>query len=654
MCGILGIFKIDGIDHSISSEKNLSLMLGGLVERGPDQQGLYISKSTILGHSRLSIIDPLNGTQPMQCLNNRFVITYNGEIFNYNELKDLLISHGIRFKTNCDTEVVLNAYIKFGVKCLDMFNGQFSFCIFDKRKKEFFLARDKIGILPLFYTNQKDHFFFSSNLKSLLVCNSISNEVNFNSLEQIAGFWSTIGENTFLKNIQSLEPGHYMKLSISGRTVQKYWDLNFNKSNFHLSFTKQKEILKDLIQNSIKVRLNSDVPLCSYLSGGLDSSIISSIASNICSQPLKTFSIRFTDIAFDESEFQNLISDYSQIENFFIKVNGHLIAENFENSIWHIEQPVYRTAPIPMLLLSRFVNDNNYKVTLTGEGADEIAWGYEIFKETLLRKNLKDSNDSKWVKELIEIYPYLKHYNKRNANQLVTFYKSFPYDDSDPISSHKIRLSQGKKFMKYLSADLQDNIFKCNRAEEELEDILPAEFYNFSSLQKTQYIEMKTFLQGYLLSSQGDRMLMANSVEGRYPFLDSKVINFFSSITPESKLNNNTEKYILKETFKDILPNKIINRQKYPYRAPEAKILIASKLAEKYLSETYTKDLVNIDLFKRLIKKIDQNSNSFSDDKCFILLLSFLSCYSNTISRYKNIKPINSFGSINIQYECSI
>ena len=201
---------------------------------------------------------------------------------------------------------------------------------------------------------------------------------------------------------------------------------------------------------------------------------------------------------------------------------------------------------------------------------------------------------------------------------------------------------------------MQDNILKCNRAEEELEDILPAEFYNFSSLQKTQYIEMKTFLQGYLLSSQGDRMLMANSVEGRYPLLDSKVINFFSSITPESKLNNNTEKYILKETFKDILPNKIINRQKYPYRAPEAKILIASKLAEKYLSETYTKDLVNIDLFKRLIKKIDKNSYSISDDKCFILLLSFLSCYSNTISIDNNIKPINNFGSINIQYECSI
>ena len=622
MCGIAGIFNPNGLKVSKNNSLKIKKMVMALHHRGPDEQGALLSKICHLGHARLSIIDIDNGQQPMITKKKRYAITYNGEIYNHPELRKVLIGKGYKFNTNCDTEVLLYLYQEYKEKMLPLINGQFAFGIIDFKKKNLFLARDRFGIRPCFYATMNGNFYFASSIKSILQNKEILDDFNYKAYYQLISLWAPLSENSFFTSINSLEPGYFINQSLDGFKKNNYWDLDFPSNYEERSLKEWKTIVKEKISDSVKLRLRSDVPVGSYLSGGLDSCIILDLAINTHNYPVESFSITFDDPSFDESKFQMSMTKHLSCNNHSEQINNAKIADSFEKVIRHSEQPIYRTAPAPLFCLSSLVNSKNYKVVLSGEGADEIAWGYNIFKETLIRSNLgKNKNSSKWLEYLPSLYPYLNQYNSRYINFLKAFYLKSLGNPHSPLFSHQIRISNGKNVLKFLKKDLQSEFIDNKDYEDSLINWIPKKFNKFSPLQKAQYIEMKTLLSGYLLSSQGDRMSMAHSIEGRYPFLDHNVVELFTKIPENLKLRKMNEKFILKKAFSKNIPNKIIKRPKQPYRAPEALSLISNKMQRKYFNEDIVRsqNFFDWDMISKLSSKIQKNKNiSFNENFIFV------------------------------------
>jgi len=623
VCGIAGIFNPNGLNDLKESSSPIREMVSALYHRGPDEQGVLISNIAHIGHARLSIVDIENGQQPMLSENNRFAITYNGEIYNHFELRNALLKKGYRFKTKCDTEVLLYLYQEYQEKCVPMLNGQFAFAIIDFYESTLFIARDRIGIRPLFYTLNKNNFYFASSIKSILQNKEIPNDFNYNAYYQLISLWSPIADNTFFKSIKSLEPGHAIKLTSHGIEKNTYWDIDFPDISENRSLEEWSEIVKKALSESVKLRLRADVPISAYLSGGLDSCIILDLVKRYHRYPVKSFSITFDNALFDESEYQIKMAKHLSCPNYAEQMSNEKIADGFDSVIEHSEQPIYRTAPVPLYYLSSSVQGKNYKVVLTGEGADEIALGYNIFKETLIRSKLSmNPNSKKWQDRIPLLYPYLKQYNSKYINFLKEFYLRSITDPDCHLFSHQIRISNGKSVLNYLTKDLKNEFQTNNIYESSLRDWLPRKMDNYSHLQKAQYIEMKTLLSGYLLSSQGDRMSMAHSVESRYPFLDHNVIELFAKIPEEIKLRKMNEKFILKKAFEENLPKDITERKKQPYRAPEAHALINNNKIERYLNKEKicSQEFFDWNMLNKLSTKIkkDPDNVSFNENFTFV------------------------------------
>ena len=305
MCGIAGVYNYHSSKEP-STERNVKGMLSMIKHRGPDESGVYLDRNVGIGNVRLSIIDLSSGQQPLCDETKKYWIVYNGEIFNYTELRIGLERKGIKFKTNSDTEVVVQMYAVYGADCLNHFNGQFAFCIWDKNKQELFLARDRVGIRPLFYWTKNGSFAFCSEIKGLFSLDLIDRVLNPESLSQIFTFWTTISPNTPFKDIVELQPGHYMQVNSNSIRIQKYWDLSFTtlKRNQISNLADSMDELNYLLQDAVKIRLKADVQVGAYLSGGLDSSVTTSYINDIDSGVLNTFSIGFNDKNFDETAYQ--------------------------------------------------------------------------------------------------------------------------------------------------------------------------------------------------------------------------------------------------------------------------------------------------------------------------------------------------------------
>ncbi len=583
MCGIAGIFKnINDLD---------SVLIGDMVHllrhRGPEETGLYIDDHIALAHARLSIIDLPQGAQPIHNENKTLWIIFNGEIFNYPDLREELIKSGHTFYTHTDTEVIIHLYEEYGTDCLKRLNGQFAFAIWNSNTRNLFLARDRMGIVPLFYSKRKNSFSFASEIKALFSDESIERAVDNKSLEQIFTFWTTLQERTFFKGVSELPPAHYLVISDNSFTVKKYWELNFSEANNYTSLKRKDltEQVEELLLDAVKIRLRSDVPVGSYLSGGLDSSGITSIIKKNFNNRLNTFGIRFQDKDFDEGDFQLQMVKYLEVNHSELMIHNEDIGDNFESILWHSEKPVLRTSPVPLFLLSSLVNQKGYKVVLTGEGSDEIFGGYNIFKETKIRKFWSRYPDSK-IRPLLlgKLYPYIFK-DKRLANTIVEFFRSGIDSPENPLFSHMVRWKNTSKIKNFFSDDLINSSNSFNTYSDVLE-MLPEDFHKWDYFGKAQYLEIVIFMSNYLLSSQGDRMAMANSVETRLPFLDHRLIELMSRINPEFKMNLLNEKFILKEVLKKRLPETITKRPKNPYRAPiKSGLLNANKgLEENYLS----------------------------------------------------------------------
>lgn len=593
MCGIAGIYNYRSKAEP-STEINVKKMLSLIRHRGPDESGVYLNQNVGIGNVRLSIIDLSSGQQPMSDVSGRYWIVYNGEIFNYPELRSNLIKKGINFKTNCDTEVVVQMYAMYGSACLNQFNGQFAFCIWDKYKKELFLARDRVGIRPLFYWSQNGEFAFCSEIKGLFCLDRIERSFNSDNLAQVFTFWTTLTPNTPFSNIFELQPGHFMHVNSAGIKIEEFWKLKFPSGNENqtTSLTDSIDELNVLLKDAVKIRLKADVPVGAYLSGGLDSSVTTSYINDIDPQVLNTFSIGFKDKAYDETDYQQEAARFFKTNHTAFTCSSGEIAENIAETIWHTEFPILRTSPIPMFMLSKKVRESNIKVVITGEGADEILAGYNIYKEAKIRRFwAKYPNSKVRPKLLTKLYPYLPLLKDSPNFALKMFFGYKLEDTSDPLYSHILRWNNTSRIKSFFSNDFAQTI-KENNPESEIYPTLPDEFESWSDLAKSQYLESIIFMSGYLLSSQGDRMAMGNSVEGRYPFLDYRVIEFCSRLPDRQKLNCLNEKFILKKLSVGKVPESISNRPKQPYRAPISSIFCNDQTPE-FINEILSDELLN-------------------------------------------------------------
>jgi len=629
MCGIAGFLSELG-----EAEKRTRAigMTAALNHRGPDGHGIHVEPGVALGHARLSIIDLAGGHQPMSNDDDSVTITFNGEIFNYIELRDELEARGQRFRTRSDTEVILRLYEIHGEGCVDHLNGDFAFGIWDRRQQKLMLARDRMGVRPVFYSQQRDGFYFASEVKALLAVPGIAAELDPMALDQIFTLWFPLAPRTPFKDVFELPPGHLLVADRQGVRSRAYWRLDYPEMGDRGALDQRAsadiaETLAELLIDATRIRLRSDVPVGAYLSGGLDSSIITAVVNRIAPAHLRTFSVGFEDDEFDETAFQQQMVRALQTDHEGTSVTRAMIGEMFPDVVRHTERPILRAAPAPLFALSKLVHERDYKVVLTGEGADEVFAGYDIFKEAKLRRFCARQPGSQ-IRPLLfkRLYPYLPGLQNQSQAYLEAFFK-VDLGADDPLYSHlpRFRTASGAKvfFSNDLKADLQGY-----DALEELRDSLPEEFGRWHPLSQAQYLEAAHLLPGYILSSQGDRMAMAHSVEGRFPFLDHRLVEFAATIPPEQKILGLREKHILRQAMSDLLPPEIGNRPKQPYRAPDspsftgpaAPAYVDEVLSPKALEET---GYFNPRAVAQLKAKCDTGKTiGFRDNMAFVGILS--------------------------------
>jgi asparagine synthase (glutamine-hydrolysing) len=605
MCGIAGIYNV-GQD----AEEIVSRMISILRHRGPDETGMYLDDQIAMGQTRLSIVGLGDGTQPISNEDGTLWVVYNGEVFNYPELKADLEGKGHVFRTGTDTEILVHIYEEYGPSCLERLNGQFAFAIWDNLKKELFLARDRVGIRPLHYCNVGEKFLFASEIKAIFLDPAVHRELDIQSLSQIFTLWTTLTPRTIFKDIFELPPGHFM-LVRRGEIVKQepFWSVPYfpPENSWIGSFDEAIEAARELLLDAIRIRLRADVPVGAYLSGGLDSSIITALISGNFNNNLRTFSIGFKDEKFDESPFQKMMVEHLGTDHSHLEIDNEDIRANFPAVVRHCEKPLLRTAPVPMFLLSRLVRQNNYKVVLTGEGADEVFAGYNIFKEAKVR-NFWSKNPASHLRPLLleRLYPYIFKDPSRGRAFLQKFFSVSEAGASDPLFSHQVRWNNTGGNRLFFSDGVKV-VLDGYRPEEDVVKSLPDCFIDRDILSRAQYLEMSIFLSNYLLSSQGDRVAMGNSLELRVPFLDFRMIEFAMKLPSSWKLHVMNEKYILKKVFSDLLPEEILSRPKHPYRAPIRDVFFgtADGYAKEYLAEENIKKSGYFDHMKtgRLVKR---------------------------------------------------
>lgn len=595
-----------------SPENLLQRMLSRIQYRGPDESGIYINNRVALGSVRLSIIDLQSGQQPLSTADGKYWIVFNGEIFNYIELKADLKRLGYSFRTESDTEVLLNAYLEYGSDCPNKLNGQFVFAIWDNEKKELFIARDRVGIRPLFYTQTQNAFLFGSEIKTLFEHPDVETEIDPVSMSQIFTYWSTITPGTVFKNIFELAPGHFMKISNGQKVIQRFWSPVFpvNKEEyFKGSIDDAADELEKLLTDAVRIRLRADVQVAAYLSGGLDSSATTALIKKVAPETLQTFSIGFEDGEFDETPFQKEVSAYLGTRHTAFTCTREDIGNYFPQVVWHSEIPILRTAPVPMFCLSKKVRENNIKVVITGEGADEMLAGYDIFKEGIIREFWSRQPNSKYRPLLLQkLYPYLAQFQGKNKSMLKLFFGYELQDTESPFYSHILRWRNTSNIQSFFSEELKSNLNGYDKYEA-ARNMLPDSFDKYDRLNKSQWLESMIFMSSYLLSSQGDRVAMANSVEGRYPFLDYRVMEFAAKLPPSFKMHGLNEKYILKRMMKNRLPESVLKRPKQAYRAPIASSFLSSPSKEYVMDLLSERDISLTGLFsynavKKLMGKI--------------------------------------------------
>lgn len=561
-------------------------MILALRHRGPDGFGFHCDGELGLAHARLAIIDLSTGDQPMCNEDGSIWTVFNGEIFNYVELRAELQLSGHVFRTSSDTETLVHAYEQFGDDFVSHLNGQFAIAIWDAKRRRLVLARDRTGVRPLFYQRDGDRLLFGSEIKAILSVSSRPAAVDPRGLAQVFTFWSAVGSHTVFEGIEALEPGHLLVVEGGRLACKRYWDWTFPPAGeaLRVSFDEAAEEVRSLLDDAVRLQLRADVPVGAYLSGGLDSSALVGLIRQNRDVPLRTFSVAFEDAEFDERPHQQELVRHFATDHATVLCTGPAIAANFARLIEHTETPVLRTAPAPLMMLSGLVRESGFKVVLTGEGADEVFAGYDIFKEAAIRRFwARQPRSLRRPQLLSRLYPYLR-YSPTGSALSQSFFAQGLEETDNPFYAHVQRWSTTRRLWAFFSPDLRERIGGY-QPEEAMRQALPSGFGTWSPLSRDQYVEAQSLLFGYLLSSQGDRVAMANSVEGRVPFLDHRLIEFANRLPPRYKLRGLVEKAVLRRAVRDILPPRILDRVKQPYRAPDSQAFFADGKARELVAD---------------------------------------------------------------------
>jgi asparagine synthase (glutamine-hydrolysing) len=569
MCGIAGTLNLGGGPEP--SREELAGMVAQLRHRGPDGTGFYTDGQLGLAHARLAIIDLVSGDQPIHNEDRSVWVICNGEIFNYIELTRDLRARGHHFSTQSDTEVLVHLYEEYGEDFVDHLNGQFAIALWDARRKTLLLVRDRPGIAPLYYTEHRGRLLFASEIKALLPAIDESPQLNREALDQLFSFWVPVSPATLFRDVFELSPGEMLRVQGGRIRKRRYWEWSFPEARGDYREGSEADLaaeLHELLIDATRIRLRADVPVGAYLSGGLDSSVLTSMIHHHGGVPLRSFSIGFEDRSLDESFFQQAMIDHLGASHSRIHCRPGDISEHFAQTIWHTESPVLRTAPVPMRILSGLVHDQDYRVVLTGEGADEVLGGYDLFKEAKIRHFWARDPKSRLRPLLLKrLYPYLEVSPGRAQRYLQDFFGQGIENPELPHFSHLPRFSTTARCKEFLSPDFVQSL--SGDPLDSLAGLLPEGLKRWHPFHRAQYLEARTLMSGYLLSSQGDRMLLAHSVEGRFPFLDHRVIEFANGLHPRLKMKVLDEKRLLKVAARPYLPASILRRHKQPYRAPD-------------------------------------------------------------------------------------
>jgi asparagine synthase (glutamine-hydrolysing) len=647
MCGIAGILDWRAGDWTPRREQ-LSGMIEQLRHRGPDGFGFMLKPQVGFAHARLSIIDIAGGDQPIHNEDRTVEIIFNGEIFNYVELRASLESQGHQFYTHSDTEVIVHLYEQYGDDFVNHLNGQFAIALWDDKQQRLLLVRDRVGITPLFYTQQGPRLLFASEIKALLPQLDAAPRLNPAALDQIMTFWAPVSPHTLFEDIQSLPPGTLLCADRNGTSIRRYWDWLFpNTPEEYLTGSDEQlaEQLHALLIDATQIRLRADVPVGAYLSGGLDSSVLTSLIRNHSNTPLRTFSIGFAEQSFDESSYQRLMIDHLQTQHSHMQCSNLDVGNHFVDMIRHAETAVLRTAPVPMQLLSGLVRQQGYKVVLTGEGADEVLGGYDLFKEGKIRQFWARQPQSQWRPLLLKrLYPYLDVTAGRAQTYLQNFYGIGLDAPNAPEFAHLTRWDTTSKAKIFFADDFRQHLQQ--EATATMRASLPS-MERWHPFNRGQYLEAKSLMGEYLLCSQGDRMLMTNSVEGRFPFLDHRVIEFANRLQPRVKMKVLNEKYLLKKAMRQYLPADITNRHKQPYRAPDIPAFINAEtqrpldFVAELLSAEKIRDYGYFDAkrVEMLVKKaLRGGSIGYRDNQAFVGILATQIWHHLFIENYATFK----------------
>ncbi len=606
MCGITGILNLS--DRTPPPEVALlRAMVKAIDHRGPDERGYYRDDRVGLGHARLSIIDLTSGQQPLCNEDGSVWVVFNGEIFNFVELRADLEAAGHSFRTHSDTEVIVHGWEQWGPEVFRRFNGQFAIALWDRRDQTLVLSRDRMGKRPVFLHTGGARVRFASEVKALFADPAVPRALDPGGVAETFTFWGSRPPSSVFAGVEELRPGHTRIYRADGTFSEAaFWTPRFPAVRPRGEAPDDRRSLDDCAAGlserlgaAARLRmLRADVPVGAYLSGGIDSSYIAALARDACAGPFHTFSLRFEDPEYDETPFQRAMASVLGSVHHEVVARHQDIARVFPAVVWHAERPLLRTGPAPLFLLSGLVRREGLKVVLTGEGADEVLGGYDIFREAKVRRFWARHPESTLRPRLFErLYPYLTRSPAAARGMALSFWRKGLDRPDDPMFSHGPRWSSAQGLMRYFSRDWRARTAAAPDPIAALRNDLPGDFPRWDPLAQAQYLEMVTLLAPYILSSQGDRMLMGNSVEGRFPFLDAEVVDYANALPARWKLNVLDEKHILKHCARSLLPPEILQRPKQPYRAPDALCFVGPEAPDWVHEVTTPEALARVGVF---------------------------------------------------------
>jgi len=605
MCGIVGF--VDKIKAK-EKEKIVKDMAKEIIHRGPDGEGYYCDNVVALGHRRLSIIDVSNGCQPIMNEDNDKVIIFNGEIYNYESLKEELIKLGHEFRTKTDTEVILHGYEAWKDDLFPRLRGMFAFVIYDKKTKELVGARDHFGMKPLYYYFNDSEFMFASEIKSMLIHPNFKKEINTDALKMYLIFQYSVKEETFFKNVFKLKPGHYFHYKNNELEIKPYFELNYQEDT-KKTYEEMKNELKSILEDSIYYhQTTSEVEVGAYLSGGVDSSYVVSVA-----KPDKTFSVGFSYEGFDETDLAKDLSNLLEIKNYRKKISPDDFFDALPKVEWHTDEPHANLSTVPLYFLSELTR-KEVKVCLSGEGSDEMFSGYNEYNDpTLLKIYLKIPLFFR--KFIRNICKHLPHFPGRNT--LILY--GLPFNERyighgtfmEPEDANKI-----------LAKDLKNN--------EKISDVLEPVY---SKIKKADEVTKKKFIDFHFWLPQdillkADKMSMAHSIELRTPLMDIDVFNFAKTLPNKYLLKNKETKYLFRDISKDKIPNEWAKRRKCGFPVPFSKWIREEKYYKK-VKTMFEKDYVIKFFDQKYILKLleDHYQNKVNNGRKIYNIYCFLIWY---------------------------